>query len=255
MPGADSAQVLWTPPVFDFPCSGGQAIQIGGQPLGSMFPMGWTCIAYQGQDDCGNVMDCHFCFEVIESSNSNLTSTSLSMVELGTAIIHGDQVRLDWVVSDELQNSEFVVERATNGLQFTPIATHSADGEAFYQLIDIEPATGNNRYRIRVVTENAMDRYSNMETEQITRQEGFRVYPNPAYANTVSVNLEAYNGLSCEVLLTTTLGQEVSKITTVANSVEPLRMDIKGLRDSVYYITVKPENGRSITKKLVITRA
>lgn len=70
--GTTSATADWNEPTItgDCPINAPSLEQVQGQPSGSSFDLGVSVIGYQAMDDCGNVVDCSFEVEIIETNLS-----------------------------------------------------------------------------------------------------------------------------------------------------------------------------------------
>jgi hypothetical protein len=93
----------------------------------------------------------------------------------------GNEVKVSWKTSEEINSKEFVVERSTDGSNFTAIGTVTAKGTAAdYSLLDAKPVTGNNYYRLKLVDKDGKIAYTNIIKINFSRQLSVHIAPNPA---------------------------------------------------------------------------
>jgi len=259
--GADSIIVTWDDPMVNSFCGGIFLVQTGGQPEGSLYPMGWTCIAYRATDACDDEINCVFCFEVVEDDLlSGYVQSYIHQqnhVQLVSRVANINQVKLDWYTNTLLHDKQyFVVERSENGEDFYPIETIeditlSAE-QVHYQFYDRNPIMGINHYRIKIADDRAKETYSNIVSENIEELSQFVIYPNPTSGD-FYINLSNYFGQTCKVEMTNTLGQIMYQNVIRANQ-EPIKISSEDWQSGLYIISMKPEKGRMISKKLVFDR-
>jgi hypothetical protein len=102
-----------------------------------------------------------------------------------TGVVEGKTVGLSWKTTNELNTSQFVVERSGNGSSFNAIGTVAATnlaGENDYQFTDAAPLAGDNSYRLKIVDVNGKSTYSTIVLISAGGQSGaYLVYPNPVH--------------------------------------------------------------------------
>jgi len=59
-----------------------------------------------------------------------------------------DQVQVKWTIVDEINVSNYIVERSVDGKIFSQIGSVVSDGKSEYQFTDVKPFNGLNYYRI-----------------------------------------------------------------------------------------------------------
>jgi len=93
-------------------------------------------------------------------------------------------VQVQWTTATEQGVQQYQVERSANGQQFTAIGNTTPRNTgltATYNLYDAQPLTGDNFYRIKVLSVDAATYYSNVVLVKINNNRPqFSVYPNPA---------------------------------------------------------------------------
>lgn len=141
---------------------------------------------------------------------TNLTGAALSRVPLHcitlpvsflglTAAKNDDAVNLNWQVSYEINTLKYIVERSTDGINFsdigsTPFREGNAQNNAYqYTDNDLPAISGTIYYRIRELDVDGSVVYSKIvSVQQNTLAGKLSVYPNPARTSvTVSFNHSA----------------------------------------------------------------
>lgn len=113
--------------------------------------------------------------------------TRLPIVLLSFTVKKGETgVELKWITSSELNNDFFTVERSANGIDFEPILYVRGKGTSeetnTYVVVDYEPISGRNYYRLKQTDFNGSFEYSevigmdnDISPEFITP---IKIYPN-----------------------------------------------------------------------------
>ena len=115
-----------------------------------------------------------------------LTFTSVLPVVLTdfTAIKNGTKADLTWVTSSELNTSLFVIERSSNGNNYTAIGKQAAAGNSSvtkkYAFSDASPLSGANYYRLRMVDIDGKFTSSAVRLVNFGIAIAVNVFPNPA---------------------------------------------------------------------------
>lgn len=91
---------------------------------------------------------------------------------------------LKWTTQTETDNDFFTIERSPNGLEFTQIGTVDGAGTSNairnYELLDSNPLTGDNFYRLKQTDFNGIYSYSSILRMYNEASQGISIYPNPA---------------------------------------------------------------------------
>jgi expansin (peptidoglycan-binding protein) len=128
-------------------------------------------------------------FEVMHFSefNPHFTGSSanlpLTLIDF-TGNNRQGQIRLQWKTTDENNTSHFDLERSGDGNSFQSIARIKAAGssasERIYTDDDLQPLTGNNFYRLKMVDLDGKYTYSKTVLVRSTKVPGLKLTPNPA---------------------------------------------------------------------------
>ena len=134
--------------------------------------------------------------------------------------------------------SHYELQRSTDGNQYSTIATVAARGSnSRYAYTDASPAEGDNYYRLKLVDMDGTFTYSTVAIVQLScGQAQLLVYPNPTYG---IVTIEGLKGNE-QVLVTDALGRTMQQAT--ANGTNLLQVDLSGLADATYQVSVISNN-------------
>lgn len=90
---------------------------------------------------------------------------------------------LNWSTTQEINTDRFIVERGTDGRNFTAIGEVTAAGNSAaninYSFIDYTPVMGINFYRLKVVERNGSTKYSAIKSVRNEGTADIAIYPNP----------------------------------------------------------------------------
>lgn len=125
--------------------------------------------------------------------SAGIVNTTLPVTWLHfTAILHNNDVQLNWTTATETNNNRFEVEVSTNGIDFTKLTSIPAKGNSTiatgYDYLHKQPAQHELFYRLRQVDNDGVFSYSNIV--RIVKQESNRAYLYPVPAgNNVTLHL------------------------------------------------------------------
>lgn len=158
---------------------------------------------------------------------------------------------LKWATTAETNTERFVVERTTDGLNYSAIGYVTAAGNSTgikeYMLTDVSPVKGTNVYRVKSVDKDGAVTYS--EARSLVFEESGNIYsiaPNPARSKAVLTVKGNRNSL--QVIVVNGIGQQVGRYIL---SGESMPIDVSRLSPGVYYINITG-NGISHKEKLVV---
>ncbi len=126
-------------------------------------------------------------------------------------------IAVEWTTETEINVQRYEVEKAADARNFSKINTTAAvavnGGNASYHVIDTDPFDGNNYYRVRSVSNDGSDSYSNIvkvNMKENKPQPGMAVYPNPVTGNTISLDVSGVVAGTYNLQLYNKLGQLVA---------------------------------------------
>lgn len=164
------------------------------------------------------------------------------------AFKQSDNILVEWKVADEKNNKEYVVERSTDGINFTAIGKVAVNAayKGNYQLTDARPATGWNFYRIRNVD---MDGHAQL-SEIVKVNNGIKagliqVYPNPIVGAEVMISLNGQVPGKYQIRITNDLGQVVKQaVKNVISTNETIHLDWSATSPrGIYNLEISNDNG------------
>ncbi|MBS1666208.1 MAG: T9SS type A sorting domain-containing protein [Bacteroidetes bacterium] len=159
-----------------------------------------------------------------------------------TAKQDGAVVKLNWSTANEINNSRFQIERSVDGSYYTTKGTVMAaptngDPIHYYSFTDLNPALGNNFYRLKQIDQDGHFTYSmirNVDFNDLGMNEP-TIYPNPA-STRESITLSI--GSSPQELIVKLMnmaGQLISKQSFLSPN-DHVTIDISHLSKGVYYV-------------------
>ncbi|MGL5892417.1 MAG: G8 domain-containing protein [Bacteroidia bacterium] len=172
------------------------------------------------------------------------------------------KVQLEWVTGSETNNARFVIERSTNGLDFTEIGQVAGSGttsqQHTYTFSDAITGTNTVYYRLRQVDFNGLSRvYQPIAIETVLSETGANpldVYPNPCtdQCQIVLITNPEEESLTQVQLLDAT-GQQVS-INVIWTGINKVTLDVasSGNLKSGVYIVKGISSTHIYYKKLVL---
>jgi|GEM_PF-866425 len=176
------------------------------------------------------------------------------------AALNGSDVMLTWKTLSEIDTKEFEIERSTDGINFSKIATKAAAGnsatELNYAHTDADMQVPVYYYRLKLVDNDNDYSYSNIAV--VRRASGaiktVRVFPNPAVSQQ-QLNIEFSNAKGAYVVnLYNQAGQEVlAQKAVVSYSVQYISVNRGSLPAGTYIMKIRnTENGDVFNEKVIL---
>ncbi len=157
-------------------------------------------------------------------------------------------VDLTWATASEMNSSQFIVERSTNALDFTPIGTVDASGNSQYRIdyafTDPAPIGGVNYYRLQLVDLDGSRETSNMVAVMFNG-DGSRVlaWPNPT-RDQLNVGADLRGQTTVQVQVVDALGRMIQRSEVpVGKGKEHVEVDTKGLAPGSYMVHLSGSTG------------
>ncbi len=184
------------------------------------------------------------------SSQSNYTSdfgflrnSVVPITFINISAAKQDQaIAVNWLVGVESNISHYIVEKSTNGINFTAIGTVTANNSAQYKLLDVAPVSGRNYYRIKAVELNNTNKFSNTISVLNSAKATIQIIPNPAKDN---ITLSGLNGKST-ITIYSMDGKVAYKRSTSAFALSE-SIDLTDFASGKYFIQIVTDSG--ITNK------
>jgi hypothetical protein len=172
------------------------------------------------------------------------------------AIKHSEHTELLWSHKGDYLVDEYIVERSVDGISFEELSFQGSDKDAnavVYNDYDLEPLTGDNYYRIKLLNADGSFSYSEAKLVRFEDLVDFQVFPNPANSFT-SINLEKVMGKQVDIHIFNDKGLRMKTFHVDEVSGKYFQMDLRDLHEGHYIIWVNVPGKRPIAKTLVIGR-
>jgi len=157
-----------------------------------------------------------------------------------TAQLKKNAVQLDWLMYEETEVKDYVVEHSIDNYQWNSIGMRTAGIEK-YQLTHTSPVYGINYYRLRINYKDVRVKYSDISKINFykTGISSIQIVPNPS-ADHFYVRAEKTEPMHISIL--TINGRLLKEINTYSNT----KVDMSALSPGIYFVRV---NGK--TEKLL----
>jgi hypothetical protein len=157
-------------------------------------------------------------------------------------------VAIDWMVGNNNEQDEFILERSKDGINFETLKVVPAKVILFtaaYAEDDKQPFTGWNYYRLRALSKLGKEKVSHTVKVWFGREQQISITPNPASEKIIASFAEP-SSIS-QIELVNISGQVLQRIQTVQfNNI----IDISHLQAGIYYLRISGKNGLS-TKSFI----
>nr|MBP6688243.1 T9SS type A sorting domain-containing protein [Lacibacter sp.] len=162
-----------------------------------------------------------------------------------TARARKTDVAIDWMISNNNDQDEFILERSKDGIRFEILKVVPAKVILFtatYAEEDRQPFNGWNYYRLRSIDKIGKERISKIVKVWFGRSQEIRISPNPA-SEKIMVSFAAPSSIS-QIELVNISGQVLQRIKTIQFINE---VNISHLQAGMYYLRISGKNGLSTT--------
>lgn len=198
-------------------------------------------------------------FPEISITITNICDAAVLPIELTyfRAIPKEDKVLIKWQTAVELNNDYMVVERSTDGRTFSEVGRVRGQGSSTflndYELVDNNPATGVNYYRLHQFDFDGANEYSDIV--QVTfRGEGkagtLQVYPTLiSNTNVLNIDLTENNNTISTFDIFDFNGKLVSSVDLQGGDVASFSVD--QLQNGMYFIKERNSENNSSTRFVI----
>ena len=186
----------------------------------------WSDIETLEGSDCADIIGPKY-IDVIECP----VGLSLDDIKLEASALSSSNL-LNWNLTQNIDTDHFIVERSSDSKNFSQIGT--TKNSKYY---DNEPLS-ETYYRLKVISKDGTTGYSNIDfVERNSNFSIIKIYPNPTTGN-LHLNIES-SGDNLYLDIVNTLGQSVkSDVFNLTEGVNSITLDISGLSDAMYYISL-----------------
>ena len=177
------------------------------------------------------------------------------------AQLQGEAVKLVFEAENEMNTSHFIIQRSTDGANFSDIGNVAVSGPVnipttYSFASDIHGMPGQTviYYRIKAMDNSSRSAYSNIAAIRLGKLTGIRVWPAP-FVNEVSLSFNNSNGnTELDISLTDISGRQAwSGVREAGRGLNQFSITGLGkLPAGIYYIRVTDKNsGQAFSGKLI----
>ncbi|MBC7650586.1 MAG: T9SS type A sorting domain-containing protein, partial [Deinococcales bacterium] len=168
-------------------------------------------------------------------------------------------VNLQWMVTNQVNNDHYEVERSTNGVNFTNIGSVASNNTTqgstvTYNFVDKQPISGTVYYRIKQVDKDGKYSYSIVQTITVSTNEAalWQVYPTISTNGTsTALHLKRDVG-KIQVILTDVSGKIVYQVVNNTTSIGQLiNIPLTNRSKGIYMLKIVTDKAQS-TEKIIV---
>ena len=156
-----------------------------------------------------------------------------------------NSIDISWQVYTEINVNTYVIQRSSDGKNFTTIGELAADNAGYYTYPDNNPVMGYNYYRLLIVDKDGSVKYSNTDKVNInTTSASINFYPNPVVDHTVTLQLTNILKGSYQLLVFDNAGKQVyASVINYAggSSVQTIYLP-QNISSGIYQVQLKNED-------------
>lgn len=175
-----------------------------------------------------------------------------------TGTKQAEEVLLKWVTASEKNSDYFVVEKSTDGINFTAIGNVSAAGNSNkilnYSLTDKTPWIGENYYRLKQVDKDGTYEYSGIVHVEFYATKSFvnNIHPNPVN-NNLYFDYYALTDDKLQIRLYDYSGSVIIDDSKIVNSGKTMvHTDISRLAKGIYILKINAgKSDYTFTQKII----
>lgn len=175
-----------------------------------------------------------------------------------SAYRNNDQTnQVSWRVENEINLREYIVEKSSEGLYFTPVGNtdpvHNNGGNASYNFQDHDPFA-ITYYRIKAVSMDGQVQYSNIVKVAAMMYSGISVFPNPVTDNRIMVRFSNQQAGRYGLSIINSIGQKVyQEYITISTSSESHTIYPETyLSTGTYNFVISKPGGKTQTERIVV---
>jgi hypothetical protein len=187
------------------------------------------------------------CFE-IPNSTLPLDEIDLMVTKVGNTS------QLQYKVDRATPSAIYVIQRSTDGINFTDLGSINDNGNTVYNYTDINPILQTkNYYRVKQISVNGQNKLSIIKWLNFASGGKIEIYPNPA-STLLNVNItENYIGQNVRLSLINSIGQTVitSNIGAAQGS---YAINVSKLPSGTYILRLQSGNTILENKKVIVAQ-
>ncbi|MCF8243583.1 MAG: multicopper oxidase domain-containing protein [Saprospiraceae bacterium] len=166
-----------------------------------------------------------------------------------------EHTEVNWVHNVGYLVGQYELERSLDGSLFKPLASELSKGShapELYSNFDLEPAVGDNYYRVKATLLDGTVGYSEAKMVHFDDLTDYTLFPNPAN-DFVEINLEKVVGAeNVNIQVFNNLGLLVKRYDLDEVSSKYYQMDIRELHEGHYIVWLNVPGKRSMAKQLMV---
>jgi predicted extracellular nuclease len=167
-----------------------------------------------------------------------------------TAYKQNGSVTINWKTAEEINTKEFIIERSTDGINYTAIgnvtAANSSTGSK-YNWTDNTPATVNY-YRLKMVDQDGKFAYSKVVKINFGKQVDVQITPNPA---STYISIQINNTLANTTVQLIDLNGRIVKEQRLNQNPSNNIVSLTGVAKGLYHLKII-SNQHVITEKVMV---
>ncbi|MDZ4808160.1 MAG: T9SS type A sorting domain-containing protein [Bacteroidota bacterium] len=184
---------------------------------------------------------------------TNCATLPLHQLDL-KASLQGSNVALKWIAENEMNTSNFVIERSTDGINYNPIGSAAPSGPVntpteykFMDDIQNMPLTSVVFYRIKAMDNNSRFAYSNVATIRLNKTAGIQIWPNPVDSY-VNISYNSATNTKLDISVVNTIGKTVKQTNhTVYRGLNQIAVSgFEILSSGIYFIRITDKNTNEV---------
>ena len=183
----------------------------------------------------------------------NCATLPLHQFEL-KAYLHGNNVGLKWIAENEMNTSNFIIERSIDAINYNPIGSEAPSGPLntpteYIYTDDIQslPLTSFIYYRIKAMDNSSRFAYSNVSAVRLNKTAGIQIWPNPV-DNFVNITYNSAVNTKLDMSIVNTLGKVVKQNNyTVYRGLNQIAVSgLETLSSGIYFIRITDKNTNEV---------
>ncbi|HET9746106.1 MAG TPA: T9SS type A sorting domain-containing protein, partial [Chitinophagaceae bacterium] len=152
----------------------------------------------------------------VTPSASCAVALPLRIIYFDAILINDKKIKLQWDIADPEEAHSFTIEKLDSFNNWVAlVSVNPLVNVHHYELFDHAPVTGENIYRLRVISKNNNSIYSAQKRVVIKFDHSFTVYPNPAVDKVI---IKGKIDPLAVIKVTDISGREIKKIITNTSS-------------------------------------
>ncbi len=160
--------------------------------------------------------------------------------------------RITWTTSQEINTLHFIVERSSDGRNFSSIGEVAAAGNSSnninYSYIDYTPVRGINFYRLRVIDNSGQTKFSAVRNVRNEGTADIALYPNPA-KDRLLINITSDRSDNASVVISDLNGRVMlEKNMSIAEGMNYLPVETARFAAGTYVVRILLKNDMVVRK-------